>query len=335
MKFSEKKICRDPGEKERVPSSFMKKSLSVIIRLALFTACVIYLKNGLNFERLGEALLSYSPLKLIICAVVMLVTSIPSALRLQYLLTQQTTVWQAFNAELFGFGVNNLLPAKLGEIAKVVYLRYQGNISVSHGLSAAFWERFADLNVLLILSAIVSAGHNLLLTFAPLAIAVIAMWGGLFFHRAFSRQSYKALRLIPMESLREILRETLDTLVTSLAFRNIFALLLYTCAAWVAYIFFFYAVLVWAAGLDLTLLEFMTVFALTTLSFALPTTPASVGLFEAAVVLALGFAGVDKNTALSAAILLHLAQFLPTTIWALVVMGTTQIGFRRLCLPKE
>jgi uncharacterized membrane protein YbhN (UPF0104 family) len=65
------------------------------------------------------------------------------------------------------------------------------------------------------------------------------------------------------------------------------------------------------------------------LSMILPSSPAAVGVFEAATLVALQAYGIPKSQGLSYALVLHAANFFPYIVAGLVVLRTHTIGLRQ------
>ena len=90
-------------------------------------------------------------------------------------------------------------------------------------------------------------------------------------------------------------------------------------------------VVLWVAGLKLTLGQTMAVFILSAVGMALPSSPGAVGVFEAAVIFALNqLFHVDKETALAIGFLLHMIQFIPTTLIGLFVLAKSGLKLKNI-----
>jgi len=75
-------------------------------------------------------------------------------------------------------------------------------------------------------------------------------------------------------------------------------------------------------GLDLSPLAGLIVAVSTALGMALPAAPASIGVFEAATVLALAAYGVDESVALPYGVVLHLVNFIPFLVAGPIALRT-------------
>ena len=58
---------------------------------------------------------------------------------------------------------------------------------------------------------------------------------------------------------------------------------------------------------------------------AVPSSPGALGVFEAVVVLSLGWFAVGKEAALAAALLMHAGQYVPTTLAAVMILARAHI----------
>ena len=69
------------------------------------------------------------------------------------------------------------------------------------------------------------------------------------------------------------------------------------------------------------------------LSMILPSSPAAVGVFEAATLVALNAYGVPKSAGLSYALVLHAVNFFPYIAAGLIVLQTHALSMRRKSVP--
>ena len=121
-------------------------------------------------------------------------------------------------------------------------------------------------------------------------------------------------------------QEMLGLLQASLRPRFLCALGLWTLAAWSAYLALYALGLCFMAGLPWSWPMVLTVFAVATLGFAVPGAPGGMGVYEASMVLALGWFGVDRDRAFAVALAMHLLQYLPVTalgLWRVAASGMT------------
>jgi len=313
---------------QKTPSltTTMKIFFGILLRICLVSGCIWYVSNDLDFGALLSTLSGFAPLLVLLSAVLILLTAVIPALRLRFLINDSVAFVTSFNAILFGLGINNILPAKLGELSKAYYLRQISGVPFTKGLGAIFWERFADLNAILLIGLVAIGGHDTPLYVLPLGCFVGLLWAMLLLNKRHPTIIKKYTGFIPFTKPRDLLREIFRHLEHP--FSPTFLLLLagHTAVSWMGFLGIQAFVLLYVAGLDLTLVQFLVVFTLSSLSFAIPSSPGALGLFEASIVLGLGLAGIDKSTALATALLLHMVQYVPTTLWSLGLMSVAKIN---------
>jgi uncharacterized membrane protein YbhN (UPF0104 family) len=308
----------------------VSRPLRLALQLGLVAACLAYALWGLDFARFAEVLARFSWFRLAAAQAFFLVLMVPPALRLAFLLQGEVGFSGALAAELLGLALNNILPARLGELGKAAYLRRQAGINLGRGLGMIFWERFYDLNAVLALglSATLALGRD----FAtyPLLACVLGLWLFLFLHRVRPGLAERLVGLLPWERLRLLASETLVHLRGGFGARFFCGVGLYTVLTWTCYFAFNWLVLRWVAGLELGFLQVLTVFVAGVLGMAVPSSPGGLGVYEAAVLVTLGWFGAGKEEALAAAVLLRVMQYLPTTLFGLAVMARAGLSVRQI-----
>ena len=228
-------------------------------------------------------------------------------------------------ALLAAYVVNNLLPLRPGEVLRVVILKRQAGTSAAEAGATVVVERVYDVFALLLLlfvatpllpevtwltaagifAAVVSVGLGTV-------IVVVAVWG--------DRPLIWAIR--PLARFSPVTEARLEQIA-----RNAVAGMAGLRHLGIATIAFFWTILSWLVlalsnaallagfdtGLDArdTLLAGLLVVVATNLAMVLPSSPAALGVFEAATVVALKAFGVDDSLALSYALVLHALNLFP------------------------
>jgi uncharacterized membrane protein YbhN (UPF0104 family) len=308
----------------------MRPFLGVLLRLALVGACLAYALWGVDFSRLWADLAGFSPPAVGLYVVLVLAATLVPGLRLRFLMAGRIRAATGLRACLMGIAVNNVLPARLGEMAKALYLRREGGVSLGRALEAVFWERFFDLNALAALGVAAAALLGRGLVLYPLLAGVGSGWAFLLLLRVRPRAAHAVARWLPGERLRLFAAEMLGLLETNLRAGFLARLGLWTLAAWTGYAALYAVGLCLMAGLPADPALVLTVFAVATLGFALPGVPGGMGVYEAAVVLALGFFGVDRERAFAVALAMHLLQYLPVTAAGLLSLAAGGLSVRDL-----
>jgi uncharacterized protein (TIRG00374 family) len=228
-------------------------------------------------------------------------------------------------AMLVGDFLTSLLPVlRLGELARVVVLHREARTPRSLGLGTIVTERVQDSVALLLLLfvAVPFAPSVSWLRGATLLLAVIAI--GILV-------TLVVLRFYGSRPLSFLLRPLallpgISTARTELAAAGILrglsglrnprvALATFTLSLlfWLG-ISFSFVLALRGVGLELGLDAGILVAFATTFSLLLPALPASIGIFEAAALLALEPYGVNEAQALSGAVVIHVMSFVPFLI---------------------
>jgi len=231
--------------------------------------------------------------------------------------------------------VNNVVPAKLGELAKAFYLRKECGYSLSQSISMVFWERFFDLNAILAMGLAVAFHFKLKMAFFPLALGVGFIWACLFFVRKWPAKAERLIELVPVARLREFIYEVKLQLVHGVTLRYLIFLGFYTALVWALYAIPTFLTISWVAGLDLSMGQMLAVFILSALGMAMPSSPGSVGVFEAAVIFGLGLFRVDKELALAIGLVIHMMQYIPTTVSGLMVLARSGLSLKSIRRSEE
>ncbi len=233
-------------------------------------------------------------------------------------------------ALLIGYFVNQLLPARAGEAARVIALHRDSGTSRAEAAGTAVTERIFDVLSLLLLLFVAApflpdvAWIQRAAVFAIVfALCLVAMIIAMLRYR----ERPVSFLLRPLALLPQVSRERTDAagvnLVQGLAAlhrpRLAIPAFVATVLSWLVLAVSFWCGLV-AFHLGLGYGAGLLVVIATNLALVFPSAPAAVGVFEAAVVFALDSYGVSNSQALAAAVVLHalnLFPFLACGVWAL------------------
>jgi len=308
----------------------LKKAASLILRFALVAGCLVYAFWGLDFGQLWETIVRYDNMALFWTTLFSFVGYGVMALRLNFLSGFTAGNWLCFKAFLLSMAVNNIVPAKLGELAKAFYLRRECRFSLSRSISMVFWERFFDLNAILAMSLVVAYHFELKMAFVPLAAAVGGIWLALWLVRSCPDFVGRIIDKMPSYRLTEFLAELKLQVLHGVTPGFVTVLGLYTIFCWLLYAGSTFLVLLWVAKLPLTWLHAAAVFVISSFGMAMPSSPGALGVFEAAVVFSLGLFGVERSQALAAGLVLHMVQFIPVTLAGLLVLAKSGLKLSKI-----
>ena len=292
------------------------------------------------------------------------------SIRWQFLLTpvNRIPVARLFPVVTVGYMANNLLPARLGEIARAYYLSRREGLSTSTGLATVIVERVYDGLTLLFLVALAvpflifgglidGSGTTSEVTWAIVGgitalvfIAAIAFLTLIALKPGFSEFILRLTRLLP-GPLRPKARELITLFVDGLSVlrepKRHLGLFFLSLPVWLLEGSMY---LVVALSFDLpsyfepavmVIPVVILVTAVSNLATSIPSSPGSLGTFEAPAVAALALVGLGggldggEGVAGAYVFLVHVTALLPVTILGLLYLWFSNISLSRLMRREE
>jgi uncharacterized membrane protein YbhN (UPF0104 family) len=245
----------------------------------------------------------------------------------------------ATNVVVVGYASNNVFPARLGEFVRAGMLAERTGMPLSQALAITFIERLLDgiaiLGLLVVgtLSLVVHAGWiwnvaraGALIFGAALAGVFVAVG---FPGAVLSAASRLSARFGPKVRDRAI---TLAMSVTAAGAslrrpRDAVAIGGYSLVVWVLESLMFACVLP-VFGMKIALAPSLVAMSVTNLGILVPSSPGFIGSFHFFCAQALMSQGVARPTAMGYALVVHLAFFVPVTLWgaAAILWYGIQVG---------
>ena len=268
----------------------------------------------------------------------------PAALALAVAVALRAWRWQLlFTAEdrppyravsaalLVGYFFNSVLPARAGELARVQVLGTRAGISRAHVLATVVLERLYDLLALVLLLAVAapflpSVGWLRAALILGLALALALAAVGVVLRRrgvAAARPLLRPLALMPGFDEARVDRAAASVVsgLTGVSVTRVAAVsLLITTVSWLVLAASGWFLLL-GTEIDEGFAAALLVLIATNLVLVLPSSPAGLGAFEAAGVVALAAFGVGKEEALSYALVLHALNLVPSLVAGYVVLS--------------
>jgi uncharacterized protein (TIRG00374 family) len=243
-------------------------------------------------------------------------------------------------ALLVGYFFNNILPARAGEAARVIALHNRAKTPRAETIGTVVVERLFDvLALLLVLFACYPwlpeiSWLRKAAIFAAFVVVVISV-----LIAVIVKYDERAVHWL-LTPLRKVKRPGFAARVEQAAVdatRGLVALreprialrgFVLTVVSWVA-IAVSYWILMSAFALDLPLTSAILVVVAINLSLVLPSSPAALGVFEAATIIALKAFDVPQAEALSYALVLHLLNLVPFLVIGAGLLGPRALRARR------
>lgn len=323
---------------------------------------VLFLRNA-DFGQVGRAFTEVSAWWIGPALVVYFAGIAARAWRWHWLLLhiKQISWWRLFPIVAIGFGVNNVLPLRAGELVRAHVLYQRHDVSRLSGLSSIFMTRVYDglmLTFFLVIGVVASlvgfegmndAGDELT---AAMAFLVFGIIGAFVVFGAIARRPAEAERLIgrllhrlPGQAEREW--TWLEPLITGMSAqanrRQVIGALAASLVAWTLE-----ALMYWmvgqAFGLGLPFPVYLLVAAAANLLITAPSTAGGVGPFEWATkatlliwLPALGTLGSQdaESTAVAFAAILHGLVIIPISLVGLIALWIFQVAPQRRFLGVE
>jgi uncharacterized protein (TIRG00374 family) len=225
-------------------------------------------------------------------------------------------------ATLIGLALNNLLPLRAGEAARILALGRRTGTSRVETLATAALERALDVFCLLLLLFAALPWLPDVAWLRPAAVLALVIALGLLALAIVGERPFHALAR-RSERLEHAWHSVSRGLVGLRNPRIAFAGFAWTTVSWLLVALSFWLVTL-AFDLELPVVSGLLILSAVGLSLILPAAPASLGVFEAATVLALAAYDVPSSEALSYAFVLHGVNLFPY-----VVAGAVALRFTR------
>ena len=292
----------------------LKSNFWVALKYGISIFCLIYAFWGVPFAELGRTLRAYPLLPMLSVVGASFMAYAVMGLRLTRMASPRLSFRSTFCATLVGLAVNNVLPAKAGEIAKAVWMGRCNRLPFQKTLGIVFMERFFDVNVLALLSLwfLWSIGERkVVLVFVA---CLIMGWCVLVLFQARPAAAKRFTELFGRGRLRDFVAQLLSGILENMSPRRLAWLTVTSLAVWCFYGLQMGLGINRVAGLGLDGGVVLSVFAISGLSMLLPSSPGAIGVYEIFTVTVLKRYGVSQEEALAFALFAHMAQFIPVTL---------------------
>jgi hypothetical protein len=317
-------------------------SIGVIISIIL----LVLLFRNISFRELGGALAAANYWWLLPNIILVTFAMHQRAFRWKFMLNpiKHVSFSKLLSATCIGFMANNVLPLRLGEFARAYSLAFQDReISKSASLATIFIERMVfDLVVLLAIFGLVVYGSHLPLQEAMAdgaLIAIVFALIGIVFVIALALKPERSgriiARLLPFLSpkVKATIVETVLKFSKGLEFikrpRDLTMVSLLTVILW-----FLMGISNWfvfrAFGFNVPLSASFVLLVVVSVSILVPSSPGFVGVYHYGTVWTLVNYGIAKEQALSFALVLHAAQYIPITLMGFYYLRKAHLSLSTL-----
>jgi uncharacterized protein (TIRG00374 family) len=320
----------------------MNNRTKIAIGIILSFLLIFYLFYKIDFNSVVQSIIKFNAWVLLILLTVYIAGMFLRTYRWQLLITQREDLnkWLVFKALAIGYMVNNLLPARIGELARMEYLKRKKNIARSFLLGTIYIERIIDLILVLLIfsfSLIFSqSGRTMFLQNKWIFLAIFILIMSSFFLMLSPGNLIKMLSFLPVK-VRFYIEKFFHSFSESIYFvkdRNLFfRISLQSLFIWFLTLLTSYLIL---SGLNVSLpfYGYFFLVAVGVLGLIIPSTSGGIGVFHAIATAALVLMGVQPDKALAYAIIAHAFDFIPNIIIGLAVTIIEGISFKSLTSVK-
>jgi glycosyltransferase 2 family protein len=304
-------------------------ALGLLVTLALVAVAV----RAIDLREVAEALRASDVRWVVPALLAFAAATLLRALRWRSLFVgaTQPPVRPVLASMLIGDLFNNVLPARAGEPARMLALHARSGASRAQIASTIVLERLFDVSVLLLLLFAslpwlpqvtwLRAAAWLALVVGTVAVAAVLLLA--FLGDRPARLLLRPLRFVPFLSPARLEHAPVNATQGLAALTDVrlaVRALVLTLGAWACGILSAWLL---SLGFDLGVgpLAMVLVVVATALGMGVPSAPAAIGVFEAAVVIALAAYGVPAAQALSFGLALHALGFVPLVVAGLLVLA--------------
>jgi len=295
----------------------MNRVIKILILILIF----FYLFHGINISKIDFTIFSGFGLFLT-CASILISQLV---LSIRWMKMSNLSFIVSFETISISSTLNMILPARLGEISKALYLKKFYNYNYHKSISIIFMERFFDVIVLFLLMCLWAYNYfsNTTLNISILILAILIFFIILFFK---SKKILKLIKKIPSKYIRVYVQKIYKNINKLL--KNPYSILGWTAVLWFFYMLSYITFFMYSVDFNLTIKDILELFIFSTIALSVPLTPAGVGTFESSIVFILSHHGIDKTDALISATVYHILIFAINFILFYFVLHTKKIKLK-------
>ncbi|MDR3076115.1 MAG: flippase-like domain-containing protein, partial [Synergistaceae bacterium] len=283
-----------------------KKKIKVALQIAVSLLCVFYVVRGIDFAHLKTVFSGYALLPIVAAIAPTIVNMFIMSARIKALCGRQIGFACALKATVVGQGLNNVLPAKGGDVAKIVYISQEPGMTASAAAGAVIVERFFDANCLFVLSAIMLREYIPQSVLAGAGMVFFLCWAAFIFFRFRPAKFERIWDFFPGLKKIKFLDDLKKYLLYDMSPRQLTLCAAATAGSWLAYCSYTVIAFLCVGKFEISLAAAFVAFIISAAGQLIPSSPGSLGVLEASIVWGLGIFGVAKEPAVGIALFIRL-----------------------------
>ena len=246
-----------------------------------------------------------------------------------------------FSATMIGFMGNNLLPLRIGDLARAYIAAKKENVAASAMLATVVIERLLDVFAILTMLSVIFfhmplprwIANGFLLMLGLGAVAWIALFSMNRLGAAIGVWLSRALPARYCGRVAEFTESFFAGLSAMRSKKNLTIATLLSIPIWATYALGTYAALQ-ACAVNVPFSASWVVLAFIGIGVSLPSAPGFVGTFQFFTVAALALFSVGQQQAFGFSLLHHLAQYIPVTLFGWILLIKEQMSLGDLAAMK-
>ena len=313
--------------KKIAQSFFTRRKLTILILNLLFLTCLIYwLFHNINIQDLITQIRNTPPKAILVGLLMNIIVLLTYSKRLSVI--SGGDFLSCFLITTLGFTFNSLAPFRIGEAIKIYFGKKRFNYSIGALSASILIEKIYDIIALVIFSIIIIAKIEthiidfsiiislcIVMSLSIICVIIIRTKKGFIYETVGESSIFRKIITYNLFSRKDL--RVFDHKIIPAALLTTFIWLTN-----VMLILILFSFLIPDGGLSLFNAAILLIIA--ALAIAIPGTPAGVGVFEAGIVSYLiNYCGVDKEQALSSALIYHLIITTPHTLMILIYLAKT------------
>lgn len=284
--------------------------------------------RNFRWNTLLHVISTISPIPCIFAGITIVVSYCLRAHRWNYFLPQKKNF--TFGSRLFGIVIgyffSNILPARLGDLIRPAYLSKINHQGMQLCLYSVVIERIWEIVLFLLFSAVffylssAPLSQTLNINYTILIILFVAGIFFLLFLKTILNFCYDISLKFKLNFISNQIKRIIDAYDGNFKGNHFISIFFLT-----AIIFLVegltYAYLIESVGISISFVDKVMVMIITAFSIMLPSAPAAIGVFHYFCQFGLTLFGVEKDIALSTAILIHAYLFVFNFMFSMICMG--------------